>query len=434
MAITSKLRLNQMKYHVGEFGVKPIGGVGQPVNLAGIAYASDAEIDGTMEEHISRLAVAHQKRFGTAAVGSNPLIDVTAGVLAHFNVDDAVASASIKNEAGEVMASASSEIRSLAGTNVFERAGQQIEMSAGTNLSGSADTGYVSFAALSDRAEFVALTEARIQSFSTDVVGEAAVHVSMSAGSDIRMTAGANLEATFISGNYIGTGDFLLDMSKEAQIEANDMVRLVNDDGKRRLEVDSLAQKIRLEELEGNMELATAISGSFISSGELRLEAASTGDKLRFDDGNRDTSDYLQGYIALSDTTADWNDFYAAFGEVSLLKGIHLASLGGTTDAADYIFTIDTVSGDQMVKVDDANGAAASTPQAATAALPCAYLDNKEVLRQVSVYLNGQKLALGDDYTIAHTAESSAGANDQEFAITYLPTLEDGDIVVVEVG
>jgi len=82
------------------------------------------------------------------------------------------------------------------------------------------------------------------------------------------------------------------------------------------IRVDSAGQRINIGETAGLIESTGANDLRVLGAGELYL-----------DDGNQTGSTWAQtAGIKLSDTTAEWNDFETAYGEVSLLRAIYLAS------------------------------------------------------------------------------------------------------------
>lgn len=81
------------------------------------------------------------------------------------------------------------------------------------------------------------------------------------------------------------------------------------------LRVDTGGQRLNFGETAGLIESTGANDLRILGAGEMYL-----------DDGNQTGSTWAQtSGIKLSDTTAEWNDFETAFGEVSLLRGVYLA-------------------------------------------------------------------------------------------------------------
>jgi hypothetical protein len=81
------------------------------------------------------------------------------------------------------------------------------------------------------------------------------------------------------------------------------------------IRLDTGGQRINIGETAGLIESTGA--------NDLRILGAA---EMYLDDGNQTGSTWAQtNGIKLSDTTAEWNDYETAFGEVSLLRGIYLA-------------------------------------------------------------------------------------------------------------
>ena len=81
------------------------------------------------------------------------------------------------------------------------------------------------------------------------------------------------------------------------------------------IRLDTGGQRINIGETAGLIESTGA--------NDLRILGAA---EMYLDDGNQTGSTWAQtSGIKLSDTTAEWNDYETAFGEVSLLRGIYLA-------------------------------------------------------------------------------------------------------------
>ena len=81
------------------------------------------------------------------------------------------------------------------------------------------------------------------------------------------------------------------------------------------IRVDTGGQRLNFGETAGLIESTGA--------NDLRILGAA---EMYLDDGNQTGSTWAQtSGIKLSDTTAEWNDYETAFGEVSLLRGIYLA-------------------------------------------------------------------------------------------------------------
>jgi len=297
--------------------------------------------------------------------------------------------------------------------------------------------------------------------------GNAAGAVTFDAGNAISLDAAALSNFTTTAGNLVleaTDGSANVEINGGAAIDMNSVLLDVDMTGA--VQIDSAANsyfkvdadmelsasgamnQYSLGTYTGTFEAGFAIAGlaaSDIQAGgqldvagtSLELSASST--HIRFDDFYR-TDDQgagaLTGYadgIKLAGSFAEWSAFEASFGEVSLLKAITDAALGGTSDAADYVLTatgtvssgakLSTVSASfSAVKIDDANGSAAYTP----AAIDCSGFTANEALRNVAIYVNGQKLISGADYSLNYLSETI----DPQFTFD----LEVDDVVVIEVG
>lgn len=190
----------------------------------------------------------------------------------------------------------------------------------------------------------------------------------------------------------------------------------------------------------GQMDVSSNDKMFFLSLDEAHMAGSETFlsasvSNLKFDDayraGKNISGTYVDG-IKLAKDPQTWSDFEDTFGEVSLLEAIRTAALGGTPDAADYVFKV-AVGGDKTVAEASAekytNGGNSQIAQAILSgiALPCTDLDADEIARSCAVFLNGQKLALAEDYTL-----DTSVANVVKVAIDF--DLEIGDIVVIEIG
>ncbi len=95
------------------------------------------------------------------------------------------------------------------------------------------------------------------------------------------------------------------------------------------LRVGTAGQRINVGETAGVIESTSANDLRILGAGELFL-----------DDGNQTGSTWAQtGGLKLSDTTAEWNAFEAAFGEVSLLQAITLAYTQGNEQKSFHVVT-----------------------------------------------------------------------------------------------
>jgi len=430
MAIKSKLRFNQMKDHLAEIQTSVVK-AGAPLtgNLAnkGAEYdtqAAVAEIAGSAEASLVKMAKAAHFRFGSAGIGAGALEAGVAGVLAHHDLNDQVAEVLVKNAFGAIKEEAQTHISmSSLSANLEMYANQQanltadvldirlrtetqdIDMSANRDILGAADTGKIY---LNAKTTFKAESE-----------GIASITSSLS---NVEIFANNDLLGQMVSGSMIASGDFLIDAAKDARMEATNVAHVIDDAASRWLKVDSLAGKVELKDTVGHVEV--------LGSGSLQLFARDAGKVVKFDaEADRVAASWAQSFIPLSDDVDSWINYKAQFGEVSLMDAIYVASLGGTTTAADYVMektgagwsvvaygTFNTAVADPLVDKFDCNG-----------------ISQAEAERQVNVYLNGQKLAYGAAMDYELTVTGTAGA--EQFEISTLNiTIEEGDILIVEVA
>jgi hypothetical protein len=95
-----------------------------------------------------------------------------------------------------------------------------------------------------------------------------------------------------------------------------------------------------------------ALTVTSAAATDLRLIGAG---EMFLDDGNQTGSTWAQtNGIKLSDTTLEWDNFETAFGEVSLLRAIYLASQGGNATKTYAIVTVAT-NADLDVSLADGN-------------------------------------------------------------------------------
>ena len=143
------------------------------------------------------------------------------------------------------------------------------------------------------------------------------------------------------------------------------------------IRVDSAGQRINIGETAGLIESTGANDLRVLGAGELYL-----------DDGNQTGSTWAQtAGIKLSDTTAEWNDFETAYGEVSLLRAIYLASTAaavrGTKTFANV--TVTTAANNDVGGVAGGTNLDAQLPNMSTG----------NFLTDYDVFLNGNLLRPG---------------------------------------
>lgn len=124
--------------------------------------------------------------------------------------------------------------------------------------------------------------------------------------------------------------------------------------------------------------------------------------ELYLDDGNQTGSTWAQtNGIKLSDTTAEWNDFETAFGEVSLLRGIYLAYTNAARNDKVYAnVTANTAANNDVGGVGGGANLDAQLPDMSTG----------DFLTDYDVFLNGNLLRPG----------ANSGANNDYYPGTSL--------------
>jgi len=149
----------------------------------------------------------------------------------------------------------------------------------------------------------------------------------------IRDLANADL-FTITEGSTGGTSTVTLG----ADVDIFDSTAVINDFDKG-LRVDTGGQRINIGETSGLIESTGANDLRILGAGEMYL-----------DDGNQTGSTWAQtAGIKLSDTTAEWNDYETAFGEVSLLRGIYLAYTQASRNDKIYANVTATTNADTDV-------------------------------------------------------------------------------------
>jgi hypothetical protein len=174
------------------------------------------------------------------------------------------------------------------------------------------------------------------------------------------------------------------------------------------IRVDSGGQRINLGETAGLIESTSGNDLRVLGAGELLL-----------DDGNQTGSTWAQtAGIKLSDSTQEWDDFEAKFGEVSLLRAIYQAG-SDENPATFHVVTVNT-SADSDVSLVAGN---------LDIALPD--LSNGTFTLNHRLYLNGQRLRPGAnaaanfDYYPGSTLTPAA-------ALRFEFNVKAGDVICIE--
>lgn len=134
-------------------------------------------------------------------------------------------------------------------------------------------------------------------------------------------------------------------------------------------------------------------AGVIETTGAADLRVLGAGE-LYLDDGNQTGSTWAQtNGIKLSDTTAEWDDFETAFGEVSLLRGIYLAYTNAARNAKVYAnVTANTNADTDVGGVGGGTNLDAQLPDMSTGSFLTSY----------DVFLNGNLLRPGADASANH--------------------------------
>jgi hypothetical protein len=182
-------------------------------------------------------------------------------------------------------------------------------------------------------------------------------------------------------------------------------------------------------EAEGSFVHLSASTSFVRMNDKFRLEATTLAQNPM------DPASYQDG-IKLAAKAEDWRDFEATFGEVSLLEAIRTAALGGTSTAADYKIAIasNTIAantklslwGESGQKFDDLGVGQTAGVVAINAPLPCTGYSVNEAERNVRIFVNGQRLVIGEDYDL----NFSNGTVDPQIKWD----LELNDNVMIEIG
>jgi hypothetical protein len=153
--------------------------------------------------------------------------------------------------------------------------------------------------------------------------------------------------------------------------------------------VDTGGTQLNLGSTAGQIDSAGALTLASAAAADIRLNASG---EIFFDDSNQTGSTWSQtNGIKLSDTTAEWDNFEAAFGEVSLLNAIYQARQGSRSKAVAVV----TVAASANTNVTFVGGGANLDAQ-----LP-AYLSG-DFVAKVDVYLNGVLLRNGANAAANH--------------------------------
>lgn len=183
------------------------------------------------------------------------------------------------------------------------------------------------------------------------------------------------------------------------------------------LRADTGGQRIDVGETAGTIESTGA--------NDLRVLGAA---ELLLDDGNQTGSTWAQTTgIKLSDTTAEWNDFETAFGEVSLLRAIYLASRSTLRTKVQAVVTVTRAANINI------NGPILGGSASLDVNLPAynlvTFIDDVEVFYNGELLRNGANAAADEDVYPGTTP--SQGDLAFEFTIKASPGAPDVITVIV---
>lgn len=147
-------------------------------------------------------------------------------------------------------------------------------------------------------------------------------------------------------------------------------------------------------------------------SGDMLID--SVGGEVLFDDVNRTGSTWAATSIKLSDTTAEWDNYETAFGEVSLMNAIYQAWQNSGRVKAYAVVTSATIAANTNVT------GAGGSPNI-DAQLP-SYAGVDSFITDVDVYLNGELLRNGADAAANHDVYPGDSAANGDLKFEFLLT------------
>jgi hypothetical protein len=181
---------------------------------------------------------------------------------------------------------------------------------------------------------------------------------------------------------------------------------------------DTSGTAINVGATAGQIDSAGALSILTAAGGILRLDAAG---ELRFDDGYRASSTWVQDHIPLADTAAEWTAFKASFGEVSLMNAI-------TQAYSSSVFQIGNARVTTNVNADVNVTGAGGTPNI-DVQLPD-YSGASSFVNQVRVYVNGIRNRPGADASANHDVYPGTTPANGDLKFEY--KLKTGDEIILE--
>lgn len=389
------------------------------------AASQDIDVVGGIVENAGSLT-AEYGAASSISTSAGDLDLLAAGVMdvdgAGVEIDSSVA-AHVKAAGGNLQLSSSAQASVEGATLLLDSEGAASFDIKGalTEAAASKDADYVGAMSFNAGATSEFVTTAG------DIDIDAAGELDLDAGAKMMLTAVNELSASAVgmellatTGAFQASGDFM-GLTSVSQMELTASSDFTLDAGLIDIDTDGVAHILA--------------GGAFDIAGS-ELELSASGTHIRFDDGYRADAGLVAYYndgIKLADSDADWTSFQDAFGEKSILKAISEAAAGSAT-AVRAVFklsanaTLDAVTND--VKIFERYGSLATTygPGSSWTSANEAYPVGTEYTADeldfaVEVYVNGQRLAQSEDFTI------DLNSGDMDVSIKF--ALEQDDVVEV---
>lgn len=390
------------------------------------AASQDIDVVGGIVENAGSLT-AEYGAASSISTSAGDLDLLAAGVMdvdgAGVEIDSSVA-AHVKAAGGNLQLSSSAQASVEGATLLLDSEGAatfDIE-GALTETAASKDADYVGAMSFTAGAtsEFVATAgDVLVKSDAGDFIGNAGAKMMLNASNELSASA-EGMELLANGGPFQASGAFM-GLTSDSQMELTASADFSLDAGLIDIDTDGVAH---------------ILAGGIFDIAGSELELSASGTHIRFDDGYRADAGLVAYYndgIKLADSDADWTSFQDAFGEKSILKAISEAAAGSAT-AVRAVFklsanaTLDPVTND--VKIFERYGSLATTygPGSSWTSANEAYPVGTEYTADeldfaVEVYVNGQRLAQSEDFTI------DLNSGDMDVSIKF--ALEQDDVVEV---
>lgn len=243
-------------------------------------------------------------------------------------------------------------------------------------------------------------------------------------GTDIFVRIDDTFEWTFQ--DSAGTADIFSVKAEAAgdEVEFNVTTFDVNNsataDFSQGISVDSTDQAINIGNTTGQIDTTgSLVINASGGSSDLTLDA---GLEMKFVDGNKSGSTFA-GDLKLAETSAEWDAYETAFGEVSLLNAIVQASSASATQKVSYVVTA-TINPDNDLDP----GVNATVINGSTYDLTSISFTDT-----LKVYLNGKRLIGGADASANNDFYPGTDLTNGEIKFE-TRKLKSGDQVIVETG